>query len=419
MTSGVRTGRYALLFALIIVSALVFRNRGSQSLDFTFPYFSGAANIESLYDWRISPSDYQRVKGLRAKQYLAYRHQRTQDFHLNTYNNYGYVLIVLVARTLFWWMGDGNAAVTLEIIVHAAICLAVFARLATFVRRWTFLVLYALNPIVLHVVTFPYYYFWAVLPCFVLAYVGLGGAKGKAWVVPGVMLIFLGFLVRPPTLFVCLLTFALLVWQGRRATATIAVCAFALLQFQALGHFYTSPWHTAYIGLGAYSNPFGIAKPLDSAGFDYYRNQTGKQMTTDPISGSFQDPHSRADYWNVLHTRYSRIFRDHPILIARNAVLNTIQSFGPGYDVDRSWVTLLSTVAGLIMIGLIVVCRQWLWGLAILAYAVAFTPYFPPVPAYLFGAYLFTALAMGGIVERLASAISQRYRLRPSAPAPR
>jgi hypothetical protein len=400
-TRFARALRSTLLFVLIVVSALAFRNRGAESLAFTFPYFSGAANIEALYDWRISPSDYKRVQDLSVQQYLAYRHQRTADFHLNTYNNYGYVLVVLTARTLFWWMGDGNAVVTLQIIAHAAMCLAILTLLTTPVRRWTFILLYAVNPLVLHFVSFPYYYFWAVVPCFVFAYLALGGARGRTWILPGVILLFLGFLIRPSTLFVCLATFALLLWQGRRLTAAIAFCAFALLQFQAIGHFYTSPWHTAYIGVGAYPNPYGIKGPVDSAGLDFYRETTGKQMSSDPITGSFQNLQERDDYWRVLRARYFEILTESPFLIVRNAALNMAQSFGVGYDVKRPWVAFPGTIFGLIMIGLIVLSRQWIWGIAILVYAAAFAEYFPPIPAYLFGAYLFIALAGGGIIEDL------------------
>jgi hypothetical protein len=44
-------------------------------------------------------------------------------------------------------------------------------------------------------------------------------------------------------------------------------------------------------------------------------------------------------------------------------------TFAFGYDADRRWVTLLSAGAGLVMIGLIIFCRQWVWGLGIPCYA--------------------------------------------------
>jgi hypothetical protein len=201
--------------------------------------------------------------------------------------------------------------------------------------------------------------------------------------------------------------------QGRRLGAAVAFCAFALLQYQAVGHFTTSPWHTAYIGIGAYPNPYGINKPFDNLGFDYYRAKTGKQMSTDPINGTFQDAGARDDYWRVLRARYMEILERSPLLIVRNAVLNTVQSFGAGYAVDRPWAVVPGTLAGLAMIALAVFCRQWIWGLGILAYAAGFTPYFPPIPAYLFGAYMFTALAAGGIIEDL------RRRWTGRQPAPR
>lgn len=407
--------RGALLAGLIACAAFVFRNSGGQSVDWSFPYFSGAANL-AVGGWRVSPAEYAAVRGIEPADYRAHRHERTTDTVEYTFNNYGYVWVVAAARTLFGWMGDGNAVVTLQVVVHIAVALALFAMLWTPLRRCTFFLLYAVNPVVLHIVTYPYYYFWSVLPCALLAVTWLQRERIGAWILPIAVGLAFSYLIRPPVLFVCLLVLVVAFRPGQRAVTLAAAGLFAALLFFGAARTYSSPWHTVYVGIGAYENPYGIDGPLDERGFDYYRDTTGVVIDMNPIDGTFQDAAARERYWGVLRERYLEIAHERPLLLVRNAAYNTAESFALGYDADRSWVTLLSGLAGLVMIGLIVASRAWIWGLGILCYAAAFTPYFPPIPAYLFGAYLLTALAAGHVAERFAPPLMPRQLARFFAP---
>jgi len=393
--------RGALLAFAIAIAALVFRNPGGQSVDWTFPYFSGAANFEFPAEWRISPSEYAAVRDMPIAEYRAHRHQRTQDTIAYTYNNYGYVLVVLAARTLFGWMGEGDAVVALQVVAHIGFSLAILSLLGTPLRRWGFLLLYALNPVVLYLVTFPFYYFWTVVPCALFAAVWLKRDRIGLWILPIALALFVAYVIRPPVLFVCLLVFVVAFRRGQRAATLAASALFALLLVVGSRLTYSSPWHTVYVGIGAYENPYGIAKPYDEYGYELYRRVTGIQIDMNPIDGSFQDAKERERYWRVLRDNYLAIAKERPLLLLRNAAFNTVEAFALGYDPDRRWVTLLSGFGGLAMIGLILAGRAGIWGLGILSYAAGFTPYFPPVPAYLFGAYLLTALAAGQIAEHL------------------
>src|SRR5262249_25506299 len=82
--------RGALLAATIACAAFVFRNRGGQAVDWSFPYFSGAANF-ALHEWRVSPAEYAAVRDMDPGDYRAHRHQRSADTIRYTYQNYGYV----------------------------------------------------------------------------------------------------------------------------------------------------------------------------------------------------------------------------------------------------------------------------------------------------------------------------------------
>ena len=152
-----------------------------QGLNWSFPYFSGAANHRHLFEWRISPSDFESVSRMGAQEYLGYRHQATADSVPNIVNNYGYVLAVYAARHIFPWMGDGNAVVALQLMAHVVIVLVTLGLLGTDTERAVFFLFYGINPVVLHFVTFPYYYFWTALPCCFIALAWYCGPKLRLW----------------------------------------------------------------------------------------------------------------------------------------------------------------------------------------------------------------------------------------------
>jgi hypothetical protein len=401
-----------LLVGAIALAAAMFRNPGGQSVDWSFPYFSGAANFGSFGEWHISPSEYAAVRGMSIADYREHRHLRAQDTLPYTYNNYGYVLVVLAARTWFPWLGEGDAVALLQCVAHVAICLGIFSLLGTPVQRWAFVLLYAVNPVVLRLVTYPYYYFWSALPCALLAVVWLRRDRIGWWIMPTALALFVAWLIRPPVLFVCLLVFALAFRAGQRIATASAALVFAALVALASPLTYSSPWHTVYVGIGAYENPYGLDGPYDEHGYALYQRVTGMRIDMNPVDGSFQRAEERERYWRVLRENYLQIARERPLMLLRNAAFNTAEAFALGYDVDRRWVTLLSGLGGVAMIALIAGFRLWTWGLGILCYAAAFTPYFPPIPAYLFGAYLLSALAAGDIAERLLGRAPWRQLVR-------
>jgi hypothetical protein len=163
------TGFFAAL--LITISAFVFHNPNNQSINWTFPYFSGAANFSRLFDWRISPSDYDLGAKLSDQDYREYKHQKTRDVVEEIYNNYGYVLVVITATRLFPFLGDLQSVILFQVIVHLSISLFMIVLvLVSPFQRYGFLFLYAANPLVIYFVTFPYYYFWMFIPstCFII-----------------------------------------------------------------------------------------------------------------------------------------------------------------------------------------------------------------------------------------------------------
>jgi len=378
-----------------------------EGLNWTFPYFSGAANVTWPLDWRISPADYGRVSGMSVSEYLAYRHRSTDVSVPNVVNNYGYVLLVYVARSVFPWMGEGNAIVALQLLVHVLVVLATLSLLETTMQRAVFFLCFGVNPVVLHVVTFPFYYFWTVIPPFFVALAWYRVGRPEVWAWLGAILLFLVVLTRPVTVFVSGLSFVVLYWRTRSKHALFAGLLFAGLCIVFRGGSVSPVWHTAFVGIGAYENSEGIELSDESA-YAHYREATGVAISTNPVTGNLRGVEERSRYYAFLKGRYLAFLGEHPLRLARNAVFNLVQSFGLGFSTKSRALNVVSGVIG-VAIGIAVVWTgQWVWGVGILAYSVAFAPYFPPIPAYLFGAYFFTSLILAGLAEKVRVTAFQR-----------
>ena len=143
---------------LIALMAFVFRNESLQSANWSFPYFSGAANFERPFDWRISPSEFEKVSQMSVEEHRSYRYVATSETIPNTINSYGYVLVALAARSMFFWVGDIQSVIMLQVLVHIGISLLFMAYLLeSRLQRGLFFVVYAVNPLVLHIATFPFF----------------------------------------------------------------------------------------------------------------------------------------------------------------------------------------------------------------------------------------------------------------------
>ena len=98
-------------------------------------------------------------------------------------------------------------------------------------------------------------------------------------------------------------------------------------------------------------------------------------------------------------TAFLEILSDRPLLLARNAILNVLQSFSIGYNTSSLFLSYLSAVlGGLVAIGLLWT-KQTSFFLAILLASATFTPYHAPTPAHMFGAYVLLAGAAVAVIE--------------------
>jgi hypothetical protein len=199
-------------------------------------------------------------------------------------------------------------------------------------------------------------------------------------------------LIRPTTLFISILFFIFAFFISNRASVKfLTLIMFGVFSF---GVFFISknstgsPWHTIYIGVGAYENNLGVPDLGDNRGYEYFYQKTGIKINTDAIYGNYNDEKIHKTYMNSLKNRYFEIITEDPIQLIKNAIQNGVKVFSIGY-LDRypslSW---LINIQAIMLIAFLIYAKQYIWIFAVVSSAFGFFLYFPPVPSYNFGAYL-------------------------------
>jgi hypothetical protein len=378
---------------LVALSYHLFENKNNQSVEWTFPYFSGAANFERLFDWRISPSDYESVTDLSNKDYREYKHQKTEDLVPYTVNNYGYVLVALSAQKLFPFVGDLRGAIYLQLLIHSiASLLFIIFVFRSSPQIYGFILLYAANPLIIHFVTFPFYYFWLFIPSFVFSLSILRPDWIRYLIIAAVPVFLVVMLIRPTVIFLAGFFFLAALFNVKQTYEKITVvAAFTLFSIGVLwiaSGSVGNPWHTMYVGIGAHKNSAGVSSLSDGEGYDFFYRKTGVTISADPVNGNYSRNTVREQYSGVLRERYIEVMKESPGLLVKNALLNTLQVFSVGHIVAKPVLTWVSTFLGALVLLFMLYARQSVWVLAILASAMSFAWYFPPIPAYNFAAYL-------------------------------
>jgi hypothetical protein len=400
----------SILILCVFLSVALFSNKGTMGDNATFPYFSGAANFEKLFIWKISPSDFENVKKLgnnfKLKNYIDYKHKKADDLVFNTVNNYGYVLVALASKNIFSFLGDLRGVIYFQLIIHIIISLFLINFiLSSSLKKLFFILFYAANPLVIHFTTFPFYYFWMFIPSFFIVVLILKEKWLNCWVYIAIPILLFSLLIRPTTLFLMIFFFIIAFFFAKsnrlKISVVFAFCLFIAGASSVLSLSPSKPWHTMYIGIGAYPNKLGVAELADSEGYKYFYQKTKTVINTDPINGNFSDPIVLQEYMNTLKGRYFEILMEKPLILLRNAFVNTLQVFSIGHIVDRPLLNLINTLIGFLVFTFLMYTRQFVWVFAILASAVTFSLYYPPIPAYNFAAYLLLVFASISGLDRL------------------
>lgn len=372
---------------------------------FLVPYFSGAANYQFPNNWLFVEQEVENYKALPENQRVKYDFiQDKKQAILYNYNYVGLVYLIIVANLILPWLGDVMTLELLQVVSHILISLLIINFYRKKSEKIAFLCLYSLNPLVIYFVTFPYYYYWQVLPAIViLPYLINRKFRYNNLVFAVSAILALGFLVRPATILLILLFFGIyfLIESSWKAVIAFVLFVSMITTFSArkIGNSQTY-WHTIFIGIGAYPNPY-LKTLSDTEGFDFFRRKTGKTISnTLPGGNLYYDDSIRTLYIETIQSEFTRILQTKPEMFIRNAAFNFFQSFAFGYFVDLPrWVSYLSTLAGLVFIILLLINKQFLWIVAIAAGTLTFTPYYPPIQAYMFGSFILIVGACIGLLQ--------------------
>lgn len=371
---------------------------------FLVPYFSGAVNYQLPKEWLHIEQEVINYKNLRDNEKTRYNFiNDPAQATLYNYNYVGLVYIIMAANFFLPWLGDVLALEYLQIFVHILITLIIYSILSNRIHKIAFLLLYSFNPFIIYFVTFPFYYFWQVLATvFLFPYLISKDFRYKNWIFVITPIFSLTFLTRPPILACIVLFFIIYFVIENKWKSICCLILFILLSttFSAkkVGNSQTY-WHTIFVGLGAYPGS-PIHSLSDNEGISFFQNKTGKLISTSIPGGNFYtDMAIRNSYIETLQNEYLGILDTKPFLLVRNAAINFFQSFSLGYFVDYPlWVSYISAGIGFIFCLLLLYNKQFLWIIAIAASTITFTPYYPPIPAYMYGSYI---LIIGACISLL------------------
>ena len=387
----------------VIACALLFWNQRSQAPSWMYPYFSGAANLGLDLAWRVDMSGFADFAGLTYSQQMDYRFGRAELSNLVGYSvlDKGYVYVIWVAQNLLFWLPQIKAVIWFQILFHVASSLWVAGRLGSRRQQIIFMLAYAANPVVLHFVTFAYHYYWQVIPSLAwFWYETREDARAGRGLYLLALVLAAAFVIRQSTAIVSLFILGYAAWRHKRAAGWVAVAGF--LVFAMIAKNPSQPWHTAYVGIGAYPNDAGIELD-DESGYKMFKDSTGIQINTAPPYGNYYDEKIRGQYYGVLKERLASYASDHPLQLARNAALNMLQGFSVGYPVDHLALAFASAFIGLIVLMVLAVRRMCVTIALIFASVAGFVAYYPPIPAYMFGNYLLLSLALASIVDQIGN----------------
>jgi len=382
----------------MIILSFSFDKNQMQSADCTSGYLSGGANWHMGYGWRVNRVEMENFSKLSVEERENYRFKESSEKNLDSYpfNAIGFVYIDYIARNIFFWQGDIEAVKSFQRLVHILLSIYILLILPKVYQKFLFFFLYAINPIVLYFVNFPYYYFWQVLGTSLFLIYIIRGKKIGKWIFLFSLVFAFLFITRPSTLFISLFTLLYIGYREKTVlNSVIAILIMLGVGFALKGETKNKPWHTMYIGVGAYPNEYNITLE-DSFGYKKFKEETGKETL-----GGCKQNDTYFEYLDFIKEKYFDIVKKSYPLLIRNAFLNILESYGFGYKANYLYFNYFSAFVGAILIILLLYFKHYFLFLAIGISSISFTPYYPPLGAYMFGSYILIAYAWIVVIDSI------------------
>ena len=390
---------------LFIVLAIPFRNTRMQHPIWVVPYTSGAANWSPGQPWKVALGDDIIYKDKSIEQRWVDVAQPAQDasklIEFSAHDE-GWMWVLWFTRKIFPFLGDLQGVVLLTVILHLAFSALILNRLNPGWQRYLFTLIFICNPITLHLVTFPYYYYWQAFPSLLAIILWQYRDKVNIWHLPGIALFLaLCIAVRPNVIFICILVLGLTLYFIRHWVAYLSLILFTLC-FLSIPKANKMLWHTVYAGLGAYPNNDSLYLS-DESSYASFKNKTG--VTLDTVLGAnYYNLQLRDEYNQHLKTESLEYIKSHPVRSLKNIILNlSIGVLSPYKPGSPAWIYYVQAFLGLIFFGFLIWLRQWpvIIGLALSLGCIAII--YPPIAAYAVGGLVFTAWGLTQIISLIIS----------------
>lgn len=389
----------SLFINLLFVSIFRFE---TMSPTWTGPYYSAAANLEFGGNFMVCPNqvhEFTKLDNIKLEDKYKFEKCNSPVFYNS--NPIGFAYIIWGASHLFPFFGQQQALICLQVFLFFILCLIMLKDNAIpDLFKWDFIFLFMFNPFIIRFTDFNFYYFWQIFPAFLIILYFFKHKLEWYYLFPFLFITGLVVTFRPTLILIAgILLFQ--IFKNEKFSKAMLAIAFFLLPF--LFAFKPSDknfFHTAYVGIGAYTNPWGI-KLSDNAGYDLYEKVRGVRLDAS-FGGNYYKDSVIKDYSVVAKAAYISMLKEKPGLFVKNAVVNTFLGFSTGYITQLPvWLHYLLALLGLLHLVLLAYLRKWYIILLILASVGTVVLYYPPIPAYIFGNYLILAFSIYSIIHEL------------------
>ena len=386
-------------FILVVAAEVRFLGFESRmSLNCSSPYFSAAAAFSFDRGFCVDLDQIKEFVNLDDTARNNFRFTYSDNTVHYNHNPIGYAYIIIFARTLFPFLGDIVAISMLQLIVHLLICIYIFLRLGDHKKGTLLLILYGINPVILMSVLTCFYYSWQAITALTILILlferhyieKIGIFKRIAFISALSLLNGLILIARPTVVLAVIFFWILCLLRRYYIESLIGIVLCLVLVFGASFPTQKNIWHTACVGIAAYSNPYDFYFN-DGQGYEIYENITGKDLDDSVAKGylgNYYDDETILEYKQVTREFYLQYLRDYPLTALRNTILNVLQGYSIGYTSGMPmWAYYFNAFGGIITITMLLLTRQYTLFFAIGLICGTFTLFYPPHPSYMLGAY--------------------------------
>ena len=359
------------------------------------PYLSAAANFDfSSLAMYIDQTQIEQFSKLTRPEQFDFNFVSSSNIERYDHLAIGFYFISILATKIFFFIGDLEAIVLLQQIVHVSLSFLIMTRLEKSRDKVIFFIFYMINPIVLYFVNFPFYYFWQMVMSVIFVYYYMSNKKIGNYIFILTLAIYFLYIIRPSILFLIFFFYLFYMYKESWKKGVIAIGIFLSLITGLQSSYGGGPWHTMYVGIGAYQNPYGI-KLSDESGYEYFNKITSKTFGSKDVTNE----ELKNEYYNTIKNKYLEILKKEPVMIVQNAIFNTIGAYALGYKTGSLLLIYINIFLGLMMVILLLYTKQYILFLAIGAGSISFTPYYPPISAYMYGNYILLVIGFIGAIN--------------------